>query len=282
MKKLRWMMSCWSPPYRNTPRRNIFRGLGALMLLVLCAAWPAHATGPALLDVFDGHAAGTGTQPGQSAGLPEEQVELVENSREAGLLTDWHLVGHYGHGRPADFARRFAPERWAAREAAREAAKEAAREAANQAAKLPGKCINAPRYELVFPAGTFVLPPEVAKRKGVFYALSCTYLTGGGEWNVYMESVAEAVLFVDGRPLLTRGADATGTLRETIHAASGFHLVMVKFVAQAAPFRVAILPLNSGSRRKNNTPYLQRSPVLEDLSAALRGGQLPRVGKPPH
>ena len=113
-----------------------------------------------------------------------------------------------------------------------------------------------------------MLPPKPAGRDGVFYALSCTYLTSSGDWNVYLESAAPAVVFVDGQRVLVRGPNATGTRREIIHADSGYHMVMVKFVAQAAPFRVAILPPNSGSRRKNSTPYLETSPDSEDLQAA--------------
>jgi hypothetical protein len=86
---------------------------------------------------------------------------------------------------------------------------------------------------------------------------------------VYLESGAEAVVFVDGRRVLTRGEQATGVQRGKIHVEGGYHAVMVKFTAQAAPFRVAILPPNSGSRRKNNTPYLKASPSSEDMLAKL-------------
>jgi hypothetical protein len=286
-------------PSRRKPfRRKLFRialcrpssrTLGTVMLLLLSAALTAHpaaaAAESAVLGVYASHAAGAGTAPGNSAGSAEDQAELAENSRDAGLLIDWHLMGRYGHGSPDDFARPFAPERWAAKEAAKEAAKQAAKQAANPTAhppsnRFPERHFNVRRYELVFPQGTFVLPPKLAERQGVFYALSRAYLTGGGEWNVYLESGADATVFVDGNLVLTRGTSATGTLRETIHAARGYHLVMVKFVAQAAPFRVAILPPSSGSRRKNNTPYLQRSPTQDDLRAAERRGGQPMAARP--
>jgi hypothetical protein len=247
--------------------------LAALLLLVLCVvALPACAAGLRLPNIF-GQAAGAGVQPDsvQMNGLSEDQAEMVENSRDAGLMTDWHFLGRYGHD-PADLARRFAPERWFAKQAAKQAAQqESEKQAAGPSGNShPEKRLKSPRYELVFPEGTFVLPAKLAARDGVFYALSCTYLTSSGDWNVYLESGAEAVLFVDGHRVLARGAHATGTLRESIHAESGYHMVMVKFVAHAAPFRVAILPPNSGSRRKNSTPYLHLSPASEDLQAALR------------
>ncbi len=178
------------------------------------------------------------------------EAELLEKSRQAGLLTDWHLEGRYGHSL-ADLLRPFAPE------------KEAARQGAHRFERR--------RYELVFPVGTFALPAELASARGVFYALSTAYLTGGGEWIVYLESPAEAIVFVDGRRVLARESKGSGVLRARVHIESGYHSVMVKFIAQAAPFRVAILPPNSGSRRKNNTPYLQASPASEDMMArALR------------
>jgi hypothetical protein len=170
------------------------------------------------------------------------------------LLTDWHLAGRYGR-RTTDFTRHFAPERASAKLAAEKHQQDI-------------------HYELVFADGTFTLSPSSAAFKGVYYAQSSTYLGTSGEWNVYLESGAPAVVFVDGKPVIERGSDAGGTLRGTIHAQSGYHEIMVKFVAQAAPFRVAILPPNSGSRRKNNTPYLQASPASEDMMARLHLDQL--------
>jgi hypothetical protein len=174
-----------------------------------------------------------------------DQAELLENSREAGLLTDWHLDGHFGYG-GGKFARRFAPEKRAAKDAAKFSRHEP--------------------HELVFPEGTFELP-AFAGVKGVFYADSSTYLSDSGNWTVYLESEAEAVVFLDGKRVLERPRAATGVTRGTIHAESGYHSVLVKFIAAAAPFRLAILPPNSGSRRKNNTPYLQASPASEDMMA---------------
>jgi hypothetical protein len=178
-----------------------------------------------------------------------QESQLLQDSREAGLLTDWHLEGRFGRGSDGEFARAFAPEKAAAKAAARRSQTES--------------------YELVFPEGKFTLPPASASLKGVFYARSITYLSSSGLWNVYLESGAEAVVFVDGQKVLEGAPKSAGVLRGTIHAESGYHSVMVKFTAQAAPFRVAILPLNSGSRRKNNTPFLQAAPASENLMAKL-------------
>jgi hypothetical protein len=185
-------------------------------------------------------------------------AELLEKSRAAGLLTEWHLEGRYEHWGRSEFARQYTPEKEAAKQGAR-------------------RRFERSRYELLFPDGTFALPKELAGLKGVFYANSNTYLTSSGEWNVYVESGAEAVVFVDGRRAVTRGPKATGVLRGKIHLESGYHSVMVKFLAQAAPFRVAILPLNSGSKRKNNTPYLQASPAQEDMMAEGGTGRAPKA-----
>jgi len=186
-------------------------------------------------------------QPGTGLKNSVHEAELLEESREAGLLTDWHLEGRFGRGGEDEFVRAFAPEK----------------EAAKARHKQPE------RYELVFPEGKFALPPALAPLKGVFYASSTAYLSGSGDWNVYLESGAEAAVFVDGHRVIESGPKSPGVLRGTIHAERGYHSVMVKFTAQAAPFRVAILPLNSGSRRKNNTPYLQAAPASEDLMALV-------------
>lgn|GEM_PF-1365125 len=181
-----------------------------------------------------------------------DEDELLEKSREAGLLTDWHLIGRYGQGRDEDVTRRFSPEK--------EAAKLAAREGKRHLVRI--------KFELVFPEGIFMLPGQFSDRKGVFYAESSTYLMNGGDWNVYLECGSAAVVFVDGRRVVSSAANNTGVQRGTMHLENGYHSVLVKFVARAAPFRVAVLPPNSGSRRKNNTPYLKASPAQEDMLAA--------------
>jgi hypothetical protein len=190
----------------------------------------------------------------------QNAAELLEDSREAGLLTDWHLDGRFGHGRAQDFARQFSPEREAAK-----------------AARQADTHFDSHRYDLEFADGIFTLASQMANQDGVFYADSSTYL-GDGEWNVYLESGAQAVVFVDGKRVIERGAQANGVLRATIHATSGYHSVLVKFVAAAAPFRVAILPPNSGSRRKNNTPYLKASPASEDMMAQAHRDSTPAAG----
>lgn len=208
-----------------------------------------------------------------AASRPEREsqssAEMAARSRDAGLLTDWHLIGRYGRG-PADFARTFEPERQAGDEAAKA---EASRASAMASDELPGRRrMPSLRYEMLFADGTFALPKRLAADKGVFYAVSCTYLSDDGEWNVYLESSGQAEVFVDGRRVLKSDASPTGAQRETIRSARGYHTVLVKFLAQAAPFRVAILPPNSGSRRKNNTPHFGGT---ENMNAMLLRPNLP-------
>ena len=215
-----------------TPMRHPLNAClqAVLLLFVLgaaCGALSASSEDPASRD------------------LRAEAEAQAERSREAGLLTDWHLVGRYGRS-GTDLTRSFEPEHWSADD----------------------RRLRNISYELLFPEGTFALPPAMAGQSGVFYALARIYLSGSGDWNLYLESGAEAVVFVDGHRVLERGPNHRGTLRETMHAESGFHNVMVKFVAQAAPFRLAVLPPNSGSRRKKNTPYLHGQGG-EELSARL-------------
>ena len=223
---------------------NLCPARAALLLIVLSAAGSAYSAGPALPGSFVPTSGGDSASPDRAL----DAAALAERSREAGLLTDWHLLGRYGRS-GTDFTRSFEPERWAAND----------------------RHLRNVSYELLFPEGTFALPPAMAGQSGVFYALARVYVSGSGEWNLYLETGAEAVVYVDGCRVLERGANHKGTLRETIHAESGFHNVMVKFVAQAAPFRLAVLPPNSGSRRKKNTPYLQGTEQgAENLSARLQ------------
>jgi hypothetical protein len=179
----------------------------------------------------------------QGTGSESEAAQL-ESSRDAGLLTDWHLLGHYGGA----FTHRHAPEKIAARQ-------------------RWGQMANA--YELVFSTGAFSLPQELVGKRGVFYAVSSTYLMSSGEWNIYLESPDAVELILDGKPLISRQHGEVGVSRVQVHAAEGIHSILVKFTAAAAPFRVAILPLNSGSHRKNNTPYLKAAPQSEDMMSAL-------------
>ena len=221
-----------------------------VFVTLLCASFALSAQTPRVpSNTQGGH--GESVALRSPAGAPSEsgqkEAELLEASREAGLLTDWHLEGRFGRG-GEEFTRAFAPEM-----------------EAMAGHNHPERC------ELVFPQGQFTLPPALAALKGVFYASSTAYLDDTGEWNVYLESGAEAAVFVDGREVLTSGPKPSGVLRATIHADSGYHSVMVKFTAKAAPFRVAILPPNSGSRRKNNTPYLQASPASEVMMAQQMG-----------
>jgi len=197
-------------------------------------------------------------------------ARAAEQSRDAGLLTDWHLIGSYGRGEAAEMARAFDPERQATEQAAKDSKRTPSdSNDSTVPGRLPGqRRMPKLRFELMFPEGTFTVPEYMAARPGVLYAVSCVYLSDDGEWNLYLESPGEAIVFVDGVRVLTRTRSQTGAQRETIHANSGYHTVMVKFLPQAAPFRVAILPPNSGSRRKNNTPHLHGA--AENLNALLR------------
>jgi hypothetical protein len=193
---------------------------------------------------------GQGRGAGYQAAEPGRSEEDQGRGCAAGEIARGGIAYRLASGR----TRRFAPEKAAAKDGARRDLSE--------------------RFDLVFPEGSFALPPAQASAKGVFYANSSTYLSSSGEWNVYLESGAEAVVFFDGRRVLERAPEATGVTRGKIHAESGYHSVMVKFTAVATPFRLAILPPNSGSRHKNNTPYLQASPASEEIMAK-------EIGEPP-
>jgi hypothetical protein len=249
----------------GTKFKRWFAALPLLAAGTLFCAQPSHAQAQKTIETPHGLSRSKGkalqtlvdSQATDDVNKIMSDADLLAKSRQAGLLTDWHIEGRFGHRGPEQFAKAFAPEKAAEKQAARRFQRR--------------------RYELVFPEGTFGLPRELAGLDGVFYALSNTYLTSGGEWYLYLESGAETAVFVDGRRALTRGHKAAGVLRAKIHLESGYHSVMVKFTSQAAPFRIAILPPNSGSKRKNNTPYLQAAPASEDM-LARQGDGLPAAG----
>jgi hypothetical protein len=179
-------------------------------------------------------------------GFPE--VDQLLQSREAGLITDWNLLGPYGKREQTDFQRAWAPEHPKKQKA------DSKRE----------------RKTLRFPSGQFVLPTNAAN--GVYYASARVYLFSDGDWNVWAESANTIQIFVDGVPVLLRPAeqDATRAVHESVHLSRGQHSILAKFVREASPFRVAVMPPSGGLRHKRNIPLHEIAPESLVLSASVR------------
>jgi hypothetical protein len=121
-----------------------------------------------------------------------------------------------------------------------------------------------------FPTGKFELPARFP-RNGVFYASSEVWIPNAGEWRIYAETAVAMVVFVDGKQVIERSVakNDVSTTSEVIHLQHGTHRVLVKFVANASPFHMAVMPQTGGLRKKNNIPDLQRKAESQYTSAEL-------------
>lgn len=180
-------------------------------------------------------------------GVPE--FNLLQQSRESGLLTDWKFLGPIGKLPNIDFDKKFDPEMDG----------------------LKKNIYNGKHVEYAqFVNGKFSLPSYMRKQ-GVFYAASRIVLRSGGDWVLRVETPGTMKVFIDGRLVITR-EDRRETVPQVIvesqHIDGGEHTVMVKFVSAAAPFRIAIMAPTGVLRRKNK-PTLHAGPEAEYVSAAL-------------
>lgn len=176
------------------------------------------------------------------------ELDQLLASKESGLLTDWRLAGPFG--KTGDLGHSYAPER-------------------DQLRKLRYPDMQV--WNLQFANGKFELPARF-HRRGVYYASSEVWLPNGGEWRVYAETAGSLVVFVDGKRLMQRSEDkdALQTTSEVLHLEHGTHRILVKFVAAAAPFHVAVMPQTGGLRKRNNKPNLHVTAEQEYTSAQLR------------
>lgn len=178
------------------------------------------------------------------------ELNLLEQSRDAGLITDWKVVGPFGKYALAEFDQSFAPER-------------------DQMRQM--------RYErrtverVRFADGQFKLP-EHYRKQGIFYAVGEVFLLNDGDWTVFLETPGLVEVRIDGESVLLRD-DRQGTqpqtFRKTLRMLNGEHRVLVKFAASASPFRLAVMPPSGGLKRKNNIPLLRTTPEAEYVQAAI-------------
>jgi hypothetical protein len=177
------------------------------------------------------------------------EMDQLLQSRESGLVTDWNLMGPFGKHAQSDFRRTWAPEQ---------------KKSPKHSAKRQGALLR-------FANGQFKLPAIATD--GVYYASSTVYLFSDGDWNVWAESANAIQIFVDGQPALLRPGVAQDSMRavhESIHLSRGQHTILAKFVPQASPFRVAVMPPSGGIRQKRNIPLHELAPESLVLSASLR------------
>ncbi len=150
-------------------------------------------------------------------------LSVRDEAQRAGLLTDWRVAGPFGRYGTLDFDRAWAPEREGL-----------------AAAQVDGRAVEAFRFD----DGSVALP-EYFPRSGLFYAEAEVRLPRAGTWIVRAESPGTVQVFVDGAAALRKDDRLYGTPEvtwRTLPLKAGRHRLLVKFLASAAPFRIAVLP----------------------------------------
>jgi cellulose synthase operon protein C len=150
-------------------------------------------------------------------------LRLYTLVRAAGVVTEWRMLGPFGHHSYADFDRVFAP----------------------QHDSLAAADYDARPVERFNFADGSVLLPDHFGRSGVFYAAADVRLPRGGDWRLEVESAGTLEVYVDGRRVLThdrRFRAGPQMATRDLHLAAGTRRVLVKFVPTAAPWRLAVLP----------------------------------------
>lgn len=188
-----------------------------------------------------------GQEPSTSFASSAPELDQLLAAKESGLLTDWRIAGPFG--RVSDLKRSWDPEH----------------------DQLRKQHYGEDRVLITqFANGRFELPAKL-RRNGVFYAASEFWIPNSGEWRVYTETAGSMVVFVDGKSLIQRSGDKNDlkTTSEVLHLEHGNHRVLVKFVAAAAPFHLAVMPQTGGLRKRNNKPNLHETAESQYTSAEL-------------
>jgi tetratricopeptide (TPR) repeat protein len=149
-------------------------------------------------------------------------INLEKAARESGVMTAWRVAGPFGHYGNLEFDQHWAPE---------------------QDALAPPASDGHAIEQLHFADGTFRLPDYFA-RNGVFYAAAET-TTGAGRWIVRAETAGTIEVLVDGAVALRKDDRFRASPEiawRALRLKPGRHHVLVKFLASAAPFRIAFLP----------------------------------------
>lgn len=176
-----------------------------------------------------------------------EGISPLKMARDSGLVTNWRVAGPFGLFPNIAFDHQWAPER---------------------------DTIAEPVYEgrrsedLEFATGTFELP-DYFPASGVFYAASTLSVPAGGNWVLRVESPGTLRVDVDGLNTILKDDRFRSTpemVWQTVKLRAGQHRILVKFLASAAPFRVALLPATPAS----GTSPLPSSPALSQYLNAAR------------
>ncbi len=182
----------------------------------------------------------------QKTAAASPELDELLSSKESGLLTDWRILGPFGHS--DDMHRVWAPERDQLRK------------------KQYGSKSVVTRQ---FVSGKFELPEQM-DRSGVYYAASELWLPSAADWRVYAQTAGAMAVFVDGKQVLetSQPAEALHTTSKSVRLARGTHRVLVKFAASASPFHVAVMPETGVMPKRNNKPQVHISPEAQYVPAS--------------
>ena len=176
-------------------------------------------------------------------------LDVPKLARESGLMTGWRVAGPFGHYGNLEFDQHWSPEHDALAQRSSE---------------------GHPVERLHFDDGTFRLPLYFV-RQGVLYAASET--TASGELRLRVESGGTLEVLVDGAVVLRKDDRFRVTPQvawRTLHLRNGTHRVLVKFLASAAPFRLALVPDPSADRQKLRSPQIDSAPEATYVAAAQK------------
>jgi len=176
-------------------------------------------------------------------------IELDKVVRDSGLMTEWRVAGPFGHYGRLEFDQHWSPERDAL-----------------AASSSDGH----PVERLHFDDGAFRLP-QYFPRQGVLYAAADS--VAGGNLMVRVESAGTLELLVDGAVVLRKDDrfHQTPTFAwRALHLRNGTHRVVVKFLASAAPFRIALLEEAPGNPPQNRAFEINYAPEADYVVAAQK------------
>src|SRR4051794_1289647 len=154
-------------------------------------------------------------------GLPG--LDRAALAHDSGLLTDWRIAGPFGRFENVAYEKSWPAERDAL-----------------ASTEYDGRTVEHFRFD----DGTFRLP-DYFSPDGIFYAAARLTLAASETRVLRVESPGTLDVQVDGRTVLTKDdrLQATPeTVSTSLHLPAGPHDVVVKFIASAVPFRIALVP----------------------------------------
>ena len=181
-------------------------------------------------------------------GAPE--LDLLQQSREYGLLTDWKIRGPFGKQSATDFDKTWPPEK--------------------NGRSRKFRAAFADVYE--FADGAVTLG-EGLNKAGVYYAEGEFEIPSSGTWRLRLQTLGTLDIFLDGKNVLRRDARSVilpEVSWQSLRMEAGKHKVLVKFLPSASPFRIAVLPPSPGPKKRKAPHAIHAGPESEYVPAALQ------------